>query len=77
TNPSLTAGVFRFWHVKIENPRVLAGNRKLRFRVWAPLLQTNPSLTAGVFRFWHVKIENPRVLAGNRKLRFRVWAPLF
>jgi hypothetical protein len=31
------AGLFSFCHIEIENPRVLAGNRKLRLRVWAPL----------------------------------------
>jgi hypothetical protein len=66
------AGVCRFWHMLFENPCVLAGNRKLQFRVWAPLLQTNPSLLAGVFRSWHMLFENPCVLAGNRKLRHRV-----
>jgi hypothetical protein len=61
---------------EINNARVLAGNRKLRLRVWAPLLQKPCNLLWGFFVSKTQEINNARVLAGNRKLRLRVWAPL-
>jgi hypothetical protein len=69
------SGFFSFLHLEIENPHALAGNRKLRLRVWAPLFYKPCKKLRGFFGF--CPCENPRVLAGNRKLRLLVWAPLF